>query len=402
VQFGRRENELLLCCARAVRSPETAAGIGALLHESMDWEHLLRTAHRHGLAPLLYWHLDAVCSDAVSEDALRRLREHYRANSLRNLFLTKELLRLLSAFEEHGVPAIPYKGPTLAASVYGNLALREFNDLDILVPQDDVPRAKEVLLSMGYQARYNLTPAQEAVFLRDQREYPFRREDEKCAVELHWRIAEKDFFPLDTERLWERLDRISLVGNIVPNLSPEDTLLVLCVHGSRHVWQRLGWICDVAELIRVHQEDLKWEWLMAQAGSLSSERVLLLGLYLASDLLGTVLPERVSQRIGADQKVRALAARTREQLFEEPKLPAGFLEGHEGAPAFHGSHLKVKERLRDKSRYLIRKTTALRGEDWELLPLPNFLFPLYYLLRTVRLGGKYGLKLLKRVLSVVR
>jgi hypothetical protein len=368
----------------------------------MDWEHLLRTAHRHGVAPLLYWHLEATCSEAVSEDVLKRLRDRFRANSLRNLFLTEELLRILSAFEVHGLPAIPYKGPTLAASAYGNLALREFNDLDILVRRRDVPKAKAVLVSMGYQARYQLTPVQEAVFLRSQREHPFRREDGKSAVELHWSIVEKDFFPLDTERLWERLDQIPLGDGTVPNLSPEDMLLVLCVHGARHAWKRLEWICDVAELVRARQEDLEWEQLMAQAGSLGSERVLLLGLFLASDLLGAVLPEKVSQRVRSDKTVRVLAERAREQLFQETDLPAGLLEGHNGGPAFHGSHLKVKERLRDKARYLIRKTTALRGEDWELLPLPRYLFPLYYVLRAIRLTGKYVPKVLKRLLYIVR
>ena len=397
----RPEIELLLCCARVVRSPETAARIKALLHESMDWEYLLRTARRHGLAPLLYWHLSATYTSTVPENAFDRLRAHFRANSLRNLFLTGELLRILNAFEACEIPAIPYKGPALAASVYGNLALREFHDLDILVHRRDVPKAREVLASIGYQARYQLTRMQEAAFLRSQREHPFRRYDGKSVVELHWGIAEKQFFPLDTERLWERLNRIPLAGNTILNLSPENMLLILCVHGAKHAWERLEWICDVAELIRVHREGVGWEHLMAQACMLGNERMLLLGLFLASDLLGAALPEEVSQRVRADPIVKALAEWTCEQLFRESNRPAGLLEGHEGAPAFHIFHLKVRERLQDRIRYLVSKPTALRGEDWELLPLPKFLFPLYYVLRMIRLTGKYGPRILKRFLSVV-
>jgi hypothetical protein len=348
------------------------------------------------MAPLLYWHLDATSPEAVPENALDRLRSHFRSNSLRNLFLAGELLRILNVFEAHGIPAVPYKGPSLAVSVYGDLALREFCDLDILVHRHDVPQAKEALASMGYQARYRLTGAQEAAFLRSQCEHPFMREDGKSIVELHWGVAEKHFFSLDTECLWGRLDRIPLGGGTVLNLSPEDMLLILCVHGCRHAWERLGWVCDVAELVRVCQ-DMEWEWVMARASALGGERMLLLGLSLASDLLEAALPEKVSQRLRGEPIVKTLAIGICEQLFRETDIPGGFLEGYEGAPAFHTLHVKLKERLRDKIRYFVLKAVTLRGEDWDLLPLPRFLFPFYYVVRPIRLIGKYGPRMFKRL-----
>jgi hypothetical protein len=365
----------------------------------MDWEYLLRMAHRHEIAPLLYWHLDATCSDGVPADVFDHLRDHFRANSSRNLFLTGELLRLLNAFEAQEIPAVPYKGPALAAFVYGNLALRKFNDLDILVHPHEVPKAKKVLACMGYQGQYRLTRTQEAAFLRSQREQSFRRDDGKSIVDLHWGIAERHFLPLDAERLWERLNRIQLGGNVVSNLSPEDMLLMLCAHGSKHVWERLKWICDVAQLVRVRQKELGWEQVMGRARVLGSERMLLLGLFLASDLLGATLPERVSQRVRADPTVKALAERTREQLFRESDRSADlFLEGREGAPAFHTLHFNVRERLQDKIRYGLRKATTLTGEDWDLLSLPRVLFPFYYVLRLMRLTRKYGPRIWRHVL----
>jgi Uncharacterised nucleotidyltransferase len=362
----------------------------------MDWEYLLRTARRHGVAPMLYWCLDAACPEAVPEDVFDRLRDHFRANNLRNLFLSGELLRILRAFQTNRIPAVPYKGPALAASTYGNLGLREFHDLDILVHRQDVPKAKQVLASMGYRPRYQLTRAQEAAFLRSQFEHPFAREDGKSVVELHWGVVESHFFLLDAERLWDHLDRIPLGGDNVLNLSPEDMLLVLCVHGTKHAWERLGWICDVAELIRVHQ-DIEWDRVMTQANAPGGERMLLLGLFLARDLLEAPLPEEVSRRIQTDPTLKALAGRIRERLFRETGDSAGVLMGYE-APAFHTLHLEVRERLWDKISYCVRKATTMRGEDWEMLPLPKFLFPFYFLIRPVRLARKYGLRILRRLL----
>lgn len=398
VPVSRPEAELLLCCARASKTPKTAAQIQALLQAGIDWEYLLQMAQGHGVAPLLYWHLEATSPEDIPESVLTDLRKRFRANNLRNLFLAGELLRLLKAFEAHGISAVPYKGPILAASVYGNLVLREFMDLDILVRRHDVLKAKELLTSLGYQPRYRLTPAQEAAFLRSQREHPFTHEDGKCIVELHWGITERYFFPLDTDRFWERLGRFSFGGDTILNLSPEDMLLVLCVHGCRHAWERLIWICDVAELIRVSQVDIEWEWVMAQASALGGKRMLLLGLFLASDLLGAALPEKVSQRIQADPTVKALAGRVTEQLFQETDYPAELLKGYEGAPAFHNLHLEVRERLVDKIRYCLRKAITPKEEDWDLLPLPKFLFPFYYVLRPIRLVRKYGPRMLKRLL----
>jgi hypothetical protein len=400
VRINRPEAEFLLCCARTVTSKEMETRIRALLQEEIDWEYLLRTAHRHGLAPLVYWHLDAVCPKAVPENALSSLRDHFRANNLRNLSMTGELLRLLDAFNAHGVPAVPYKGPALAASVYGNLALREFMDLDILVHRRDVSRAKGVLASMGYQARYPVTRAQEEILLQTQFEHIFTRDDGKVVVELHWELTERHFLPFETERLWGRLETVSLGGKAVPTFSPEDMLLILCVHGAKHAWERLGWVCDVAELLRTRQKDARWEGTMAQATALGGERMLLLGLYLANDLLGATLPERVAQRVRADSTVKVLAGRIREELFLETdraarNRPVRSLEGYEGAPAFHPLHLSVKGSLREKIRYFVLKSTRLTAEDWSLWPLPRFLFPFYYVLRLMRLTRKYGSRILK-------
>jgi hypothetical protein len=46
---------------------------------------------------------------------------------------------------------VPYKGPVLAAAVYGHLSLRQIRDLDILVHPSEVRPAGELLISQGYR-----------------------------------------------------------------------------------------------------------------------------------------------------------------------------------------------------------------------------------------------------------
>lgn len=386
------ETEILLCCARTRKTTETGDRIRALLQEDIDWDYLLATARRHRVAPLLYWHLKAVCPDAVPERVLAHLRNHFRVNSARNLFLTGELRRLLDTFESHGIGAIAYKGPALAALAYDNLALRQFGDLDIMVHQHDVSRAEELLVSLGYRPHYQLTRAQKAAFLQHQSNYLFEHADGRRFIELHWRLTESYLsFTLDIERLWARLQWVSLGGGGVWTFSPEDMLMILCVHGAKHLWHRLAWVCDIAELIRVHP-DIGWERVMAQAAALRGERMLLLGLFLASDLLGATLPQKVWQQVHADPTVKVIARRITERLFLEEDGQIGLLEEADLNPLY----AKMRESLPDKVHYYVRRATGQTVEDWNVLPLPRFLFFFYYAVRFIRLTRRYGLRLLGR------
>ena len=117
------EAELLICCSSTHIDSERAERIRDLLQENIDWDYLIQIASNHKLIPLLYQSLHTVCPEAIPKASLDQLRADSYATLRYNLFLTRELLRILNVFENHGIPAIPYKGPTVA-NIYGNLGLR--------------------------------------------------------------------------------------------------------------------------------------------------------------------------------------------------------------------------------------------------------------------------------------
>src|SRR5262249_35093242 len=147
----RPEIRLLLDCARTCIDTQQANRIRDLASKDIDWAYLLRTARAHGVMPLFYRSLNSTCPDTVPEPILVELRQHFYANAGRNLFLAKELLTVVQCLEGHKIPSIPYKGPVLATSVYGNLAFREFGDLDILVRERDYNLAQRVLIDQGFR-----------------------------------------------------------------------------------------------------------------------------------------------------------------------------------------------------------------------------------------------------------
>ena len=388
----RPEVELLLCCASTGKDSDRATRIATLLDEGIDWTYLLQTAQSHGTSSLLYWSLKNVAfPEAVPTDVMDWLQNHFQSNGRNNLFSTGALLKILDELAANGIRAIPYKGPTLAVVAYGNLALREFCDLDILLRESDVPKATRVLTSLEYHPRDKLTEAQEAAFLRHARQYEFINDD-GTLVELQWKLIPRYFtFPLTFKHLWERTEQISLGGRTVETFSSEDLLLILCVHGAMHCWERLGWICDVARLVRA-SSDMDWERLIERASAFNAKRMLLLGLFLANQLLDADLEESVLREVRADRAVEALAGEVRKRLFLEAPDSQRILEGS----TFNGFHLQAVERVQDKLWYCVQRAVTPTLVDWRRVALPAILFPVYYLLRPIWLAGQLGLKVAKR------
>ncbi|MFB6230873.1 MAG: nucleotidyltransferase family protein [Salinibacter sp.] len=325
------EIELLLCCARTQINDETAAQIQNLARDPLDWSSVLQLADEHMVLPLLHQALDEVVPDAVPPAVQDRLRTAFHANVRNNLLLTHELMDLLALFDEHDIPAVPFKGPVAAASVYDDLHLRPFGDLDLLVSLEDVTRAQTLLLDRQFEDWEPLPPLDVLDFDRPPSWYsaltePFGKaktyvrateQGDKVPIELHWELMPPYFrHPLDPEPLWERLRTVPLQGTPVPTFSPEDTLLHFCLHGTVHRWSHLRLVCDVAEFLR-RPPEVEWNQLIGRADKLDSERLLLLGLRLAHELLGAPLPASIRHRTYGNNRVDSLAQRRQRQLFRD-------------------------------------------------------------------------------------
>ena len=381
----RPELELLLCCVQVTPGAATRERAEALLQAGLDWGFLRELALFHGVMPVLQQNLDRIWPGAVPTAVQQELASDFAACAQRSLFFVGTLLSVLDLLSAHGIAAMPFKGPVLAASAYGDLALRQFGDLDILVHGRNAIAARDLLVAHGFCFELHLNRAQEAAFLRDYSAFELTLGEGLLPLELHWRLAESYFtFPLTTTELWEGRQSVSLAGRDVPTFSPEDMLLVLCAHGCKHFWQRLVWICDVQRLIAATPQ-MDWAALLERATRLGCARMLSLGLILAGDLLDATLPASVEQRARSDAVVVSLAVQARDWLVHNVQpQPVQW-------PAVR-FHLNARERRGDRVRYCAGLFFTPTPGDWEAVPLPPALFPLYYVLRPFRLIRQYGLR----------
>ena len=374
---------LLLACARQDEGgPAFADALRAFQGAGADWDGLWALARRHGLRPLLGRALEGAAADlprAVFMDVWagrERLARRHRA-------LAEALLEVLGRLDAAGLPALPFKGPVLADELHGDVALREYADLDLLLPAERVLEAKAILGAAGLRPAFPLGPGQERALLRSPAQYHLTVCDpaRDLAVELHWRTdPDAPVEPADDPGWWERLPRRPFLGGTVRALPPEDLLLVLAFHGSKHHWERLGLLVDLARLLRRHP-GLDWPALRGRAAALRASRRLALGLDLAARLLGAPRPPGTSEGAGAKSGLRALAAPIEAALgLPDPPVPGPFRR--------LARDLRLVESLPRKAAYAARTLFAPTLEEWSAWPLPRGLGWLYPALRAGRLAGR--------------
>jgi hypothetical protein len=343
----------------------------------LDWDRFLALAWRHGLMPLVFSHLLNSFAELIPARHLQKVRDDYQQNTARNLVLAAELCRLLEVFEEHGVATIAYKGPALAIQVYGDLKLRSFVDLDVLVRASDAKLAGTLLAARGYRAHQELNPAQEAILSHSKCDRVYFREGRIFMLELHWAIVPQYFsVALTTEAVLADCEFVEICGNKVRVPSPEMLLLLLCINGTKDLWTALEPVCSMNELV-LRYPGLDWGRIIALGRSAGASRMLHIGLLLARQIFDLQLPENILASIDADRQVKDLVSEARTRLSESEMRVPGPVEK---------TRFQVwsRERGRDKVRYCALRLLTPSYEDCspELPPSVSFL---YYAIRPLRL-----------------
>ncbi len=321
----------------------------------------LAFAVNHGLTPQLYRNVP---------ELRPALEERFQQNLKRSLLLTSELARLLDALP----PALVFKGPVLAQRLYGDVAAREYCDLDLVFQPSDVPHAILGLRKLGYSG-LGLDPWQLRAHLRDGCEYPMS--DDRIHVELHWQFATRQFgAAFDVSQVFRRAATVRLGDRDIPTLSPEDDFLMLVVHGTKHAWERLSWIADLAALLRVLSLD--WDYLRAESTRMRIRRMVRVGLILA-EWMGAAVPGDMQNEIKQDPEAAAVARQVRDHVAKLSEPGRADSTEHRLITATLDS---PADRLAYAMRYAITPTLA----DWDYLRLPGGLRWLYPAVRLLRLA----------------
>jgi hypothetical protein len=325
-----------------------------LLQSSFNWPDFLELAEKHGLTQLVAKHAKNLDLSLIPPASRVRLQELQRSLTVSTLQLTGELFRVLERFAGSGIDVLLTKGPALSVRCYGHPSMRQYGDLDLIVRESDIRRSTQAMLDLGYEPRVPLSAIDAK---KSAGEYAFRKPGTDVLVEFH---TERTFryHPrrLPIEKLFQRRAVVTIDGRDVPALSVEDELVLICIHGAKHFWERLMWIGDVAALISAKQAR-DWSRAMTSAGEVGAERILFMGLRLASDVLAAQLPAPLESAIQVDRTVAKLAKQIKNRLDAGDARQIGVVERAIFRMRMRGGWFAG-------AAYLLRLSLSPTEEDW--------------------------------------
>jgi Uncharacterised nucleotidyltransferase len=287
-----------------------------------EWMRVLDLAEQENVLPWTVASLRSLFHDSMPKLA-DRLHAIHRNARISTFLWTASLRSTLADFHRRGIPVISLKGPWLAERLYGDASLRSCCDLDLLVHRSDIAVAADLLTDLGF-----LPSGRPDDYAR-----PFHRGS--ISVELHHDVENPLAFNFDVEAAWSRARYAEFQGVPARLLAPADELLFLCLHGTRHRFERLSHILDLVFAFR----NLPLPQTAPRSRHASeSGNILALSAMMANRLDPRLqIPDCLCDRIENRQSLHQLA----DQLWQERMLqPAAVLDWR----AKHDFYLAIETR----------------------------------------------------------
>lgn len=341
---------------------------GSSLHLSpdTDWHSLMSLAENHNVLPLVHRALESNGAE-IPGFFLSAVQGTHSATEK----LAAELEHLLASFAQDDIEVLPLKGPVLAETLYGDVAMRPCTDLDLLVRVTDFDRAEKVLMNAGW------VPSSPA----DEYQRKFVREG--ILVELHFGVASPRSFPFDLNGAWSRTSNSTFRGQPMKVMSEVDRALYLLLHGLKHCYGKLIWIIDAQHALDAVRECSPREF-VERAREQGLEQVLFIGCAMVLE----VLPQRIPQGLAAVLAESPDAMQAARESIE--RLLAGEAGTGRG-PEIWGIYLQTETTPRKRWRRRLMFFIPT-NEDYQWTAkhrIPRGLAPL---VRPFRLLAKHGIR----------
>jgi Uncharacterised nucleotidyltransferase len=374
---GTAAIEFDLLCLMVRPQPDLERAL-EVLRQGIDVAGLLRTAAEHSVRPQLMRSLAALSWEGVPAASLSSVAAFQRFHLVCSLSAARQLSRMAGAFAARGIRFAAFKGATLAKSLYGDLSAREYNDIDLIVPQAQFGEAEDVLASLGYRGAQGDRAFRRA-FLAYQRQYAFIHPDLAVAIDLHWDFSGSHVpFPLTSAEIWNELEDVPIGCQHVPAVSGTNLALLLAGHGTKEAWRSLGWVCDFAMLLD-RRPDLDWSVIHRRAGARGCGDSVLLACAMSQRLLGVPVPPALSRPVAERCRIHSIATALVDDLRRNERAP----EENENL-----SDIDLCDTRGDRIRAVLKLALTRTVGDYQAMPLPPELWRVYHATRPFRLAAQ--------------
>ena len=374
---------LVYCCKTNLSEEERGFIHSYVQNSDFSIQQLLALANAHGILPLVYKTLqNHHVSHFKYDDVLSAFKQYYLTIAHKNMLMSAELIKILNLLRQNRIEALAFKGPALSQMAYGDITLRQFGDLDILIRRSDMLTLIDILTTNGYTPQIELDTKMQASIIDTLNVIGFYKNTTRTLIEVHWELLSKNYaITWDDHALWAQKKECVINHTNIPVLPPQEQLLYLCVHGSKHLFERLEWICDIDRSVRAYP-DIDWTTLLQTAKKRGIKRMFCLGMALCEQFFGLTLPDMVQTEMQKDKTLAKLISKIIEINFSH----------HAQEGKNYGYFMlmwHIRENLSDKLRFTWHAFFAPQFDDYTFIKLPNYLTFLYPLVRPYRLLSKY-------------
>lgn len=335
-----------------------------------DWAGLLESSYAHGVYPLLAKSLKYI--HAVPEHIKSVLKITNLDIARRNMTMTAELLRIMKLLEDNGISALAIKGPVLSQMIYGDITQRQFSDLDILIDQDNLYRAVELLCSNGLVSEQSIKFLKNKMLLKVAQDFVITNEKRNVHIELHWRLFRGRLFKKTDMQIFRDSPYACIIqGQPIRTLDKEVQLLYLLLHGSKHMWERIEWVADIDRLVR-SDENIDWEQIFTWAEIMEIAPMVYLGILVCNNLFQTSFSEQVIGRAQRYPNIQKAASVLIEKIYNDDIHRA-----NDDMVNFYLLGINNSKRTLSK---LFSRFYLPAARDVYHINLPYWLSPLYYII----------------------
>jgi hypothetical protein len=284
---------LLVLCARPGIPARDLPAVREILRHDLPWERLMAKADEEGVLPLLYWSLKGLPED-VPPAVLERLRARYLGNLRRNLQLGRQVSTFLAAAREAGLNVVLTKGLRLAATVYPDVGLRPFWDVDLVASAADWPGLRRVLDAQGFVETPAADPGRDTPVSSYDWVYSpyFRRGD--LVLEFHFNVLGLHYPARPEADAGPSSIALETGDTEAAVFSPEHELCYLCLHAQQHSYRKLIWLTDIAQMAA--RSKISWDTVAAISSTYRVLGPVFYGLELVERLWPGTIPAQVGPR----------------------------------------------------------------------------------------------------------
>lgn len=370
------EFQLALCCSAL--DVEKALDLSTQLKCRPDFSEtdFLIFLRRHHICELAFQTLHG--NSLFSNSFQLQLELQSKSNQLKAIKGQSIQVKLQEYFDEHHIYAIFLKGILLSKQYYGDIGLRNIVDIDVWVEESKYTSVEDFLRSLGYVGvldKYEFNSKQLIYLRQTTHDETFFHQSDRITpvVELHWKLRNAlGNFKFDTYADKGLLSKVEVNNNSFSVFNHIDQFIFLSVHGAEHAWFKIKWIVDLVHLIKV--VELDWDKVIVRAKELHSLKEVRLVWELLEQLYNLPKPDPISQI-----KLSFL------DRFRVKYILGQLVYDGQFCDTKKEKILNVLYTISLNKKSVISKELIYKNltniTDWLTLPLPEYLFFLYFPLR---------------------